>query len=143
MFSFRAFLSIVCLTSAATFAADPPKIKKVLAPYTSPASGPEMFKEYCASCHGIDAKGRGPAVAALRVAPPDLTLLSQKRNGKFPDVQVYTAIRGDVNLTAHGSPDMPIWGNVFREMARVGDNERETAMRMRALCAYIESLQQK
>jgi mono/diheme cytochrome c family protein len=38
-----------------------------------------MFKEYCASCHGADAKGHGPAVRALKVAPPDLTMLSKER----------------------------------------------------------------
>lgn len=40
-------------------------------------SGKEMFKTYCATCHGEDARGHGPATAALKVAPPDLTLLRE------------------------------------------------------------------
>jgi mono/diheme cytochrome c family protein len=99
-----------------------------------------MFKLYCASCHGLDAKGHGPAVPALKVPPPDLTLLSQKNHGKFPSAMVYTAIRGDVSVFAHGSKDMPVWGVVFHEMA---SNEAQVAERMSNLSLYIQSLQQK
>ncbi len=143
MFFFRFVLSFVCLVPVVTFAADPTVvIKEVPVKATSPTSGPQMFKEYCASCHGADAKGHGPAAPALKVHPPDLTVLSQNNHGKFPDQHVYTAIRGDVNLQVHGSPDMPVWGNVFREMA--GDASSPTVpVRMRNLCRYIESLQQK
>jgi mono/diheme cytochrome c family protein len=142
MFPFKVLLSFVCLAVVVGLA-DPPTIKKVRAPYTSPSSGPEMFKEYCASCHGADAKGPGPAFAALKVPPPDLTALARNNHGKFPDLRVYSAIRGDVNVNAHGSPQMPIWGTVFRDMANNSDDDRQSLMRMTALCRYIESLQQK
>jgi mono/diheme cytochrome c family protein len=143
MFIFKFALPFICLVPVLTFAADPTVvIKEVPVKVTSPTSGPEMFHEYCASCHGVDAKGHGPAAPALRVAPPDLTLLSRNNHGKFPDRHVFSAIRGDVNLQVHGSQDMPIWGNLFREMS--GDaNNTEVAVRMRNLCLYIESLQQK
>jgi len=32
------------------------------------------FEVHCAICHGMDAKGNGPYVSSLKVAPPDLTL---------------------------------------------------------------------
>ena len=102
-----------------------------------------MFKAYCASCHGADAKGQGPAAAAMRVPPADLTLLAKNNNGKFPDRRVYAAIRGDVNLAAHGSNTMPVWGTIFHEMADNGGGDREPALRLATLCRYIESLQQK
>ena len=40
---------------------------------TSAASGSEMFLSYCASCHGKDAKGNGPATPALKKPPTDLS----------------------------------------------------------------------
>lgn len=35
-------------------------------------SGKDMFKQYCAACHGLNAKGHGPARAALKVPAADL-----------------------------------------------------------------------
>jgi mono/diheme cytochrome c family protein len=143
VYFFRFVLLSALLAAGSAFAGDPQLvIKKVLAPATSPVSGSEMFNEYCASCHGADAKGHGPALAALKTPPPDLTLLSRSNHGKYPDARVYSAIRGDVNFPAHGSKDMPVWGVIFHEMG--GDNaEAEAAVRMRNLCLYIQSLQQK
>lgn len=136
-------LSFICLIPVVVIAADRPNIKKVNAPTTSPTSGSEMFKQYCAACHGADAKGKGPATMALKVPPPDLTLLAKSNHGKFPDTRVYSTIRGDISLYAHGSAEMPVWGALFREMANNSDDERQAAMRMSNLCRYIESLQQK
>src|SRR5579872_7071818 len=81
---------------------------------TSPASGEEMFKTYCAVCHGTDGKGGGPAASALKVPPADLTQLSKKNGGKFPALKVMSAIRGEGDLPAHGTKEMPVWGSLFR-----------------------------
>jgi len=115
-----------------------PKIKRVTAGRTSPAAGPEMFKAYCAACHGIDGKGNGPAAAALTKQPTDLTQLSKKNHGKFPALIVRNIILGDDIMVAHGSRDMPVWGAVFRSM---GD-DLDTQMRLQNLNTYLESLQQ-
>ena len=139
----RFVLSSICLIPAVLVAADSPNIKKVSAPSTSAASGSEMFKQYCAACHGIDGKGHGPATPALKVPPPDLTFLARDNHGKVPDRHVYSTIRGDVGVNAHGSPDMPVWGMLFRDMANNSGDDRQSAMRMSNLCRYIESLQQK
>ena len=90
-------------------------IKKVPAKPTSAASGKEMFDEYCASCHGMDAKGNGPAAPALKMQPTNLTLLSQKNGGKFPTMEVMSSIR-DVTQNVHGSKDMPVWGPIFSSL---------------------------
>jgi len=134
---------MLCLAPLLAIAADSSLvIKEVPAKPTSPASGRQMFNEYCATCHGLDGKGHGPAAPALKVTPPDLSLLSRNNRGKFPDRHVYSAIRGDVNLTVHGSKDMPVWGVVFREMNGHAGNV-EASERIANLCRYIESLQQK
>ena len=72
-----------------------PTIKKVPVTPTSAASGSEMFKTYCAACHGLDGKGTGPAAAALKKQPANLTELSAKNGGAFPELKVFNTIKGD------------------------------------------------
>jgi mono/diheme cytochrome c family protein len=115
------------------------KIKRVPAAYTSPASGKEMYVNHCAACHGAEAKGDGPAASALKVQPTDLTMLAKKNNGKFPADHVYSSIVGDLNLPAHGSAEMPMWGNVYRSMSR--GRGAEVQQRVSNLTSYIETLQ--
>jgi len=54
-------------------------VKHVPIAKTSATSGKEMFISYCAVCHGKDGKGAGPAVAALKATPADLTALAKDR----------------------------------------------------------------
>jgi mono/diheme cytochrome c family protein len=60
------------------------KQNKTTSPARNPVEGGEIFRYYCAACHGADGRGHGPASVALKHAVPDLTLLSQKNGGKFP-----------------------------------------------------------
>jgi len=138
----RVVIALVALVVAfAILGADTPTaIKKVQPSRTSPSSGKDMFATYCAVCHGRDGKGGGPAVAALKMPPPDLTTLTRRNSGKFPELRVFNTINGDLNVPAHGSKDMPVWGDVFRSMER--DNAAQQ-MRVSNLTKYIESLQSK
>ncbi len=123
------------------FAASPAfgqTIKTVPPNPTSPVSGKDMFNEYCAVCHGRDAKGGGPAAMALKKKPADLTQLAVHNKGKFPDIRVARYIEGDDQLDAHGTSDMPMWGGVFKSMAGGSDTAR---MRVANLTDYIKSLQ--
>ena len=108
---------------------------------TSSASGKEMYTAYCAVCHGADGKGGGPAASALKVAPTDLAQLSKNNGGKFPAMKVTSAIRGDKDVTAHGSKEMPVWGPLFWNMSH--GHQGEVQQRVANLTAYIESLQEK
>lgn len=99
-----------------------------------------MFRAYCASCHGMQGNGNGPAVPALKKTPPDLTTLAKRNQGKFPALAVYNQIQGDTMAAAHGNKDMPVWGDVFRSMAR---SDAESKMRLNNLTKYIESIQVK
>ena len=116
------------------------EIRKIPISPTSPVSGQAMFNEYCTSCHGKSAKGDGPAAPALNKTPTDLTTLSARNNGKFPELRVYAAIQGDADVAAHGSKDMPVWGSVFRGMNR---SDGEVQMRLSNLVAYVKNLQAK
>jgi len=104
-------------------------------------SGKEMFKSYCAVCHGTDGKGNGPATPALKVAPTDLTLLAQKNGGKYPSAHVASVIRGQAKVPSHGTEDMPIWGPLFSSISQ--GHESQVQQRTANLVAYIETLQAK
>ena len=115
-------------------------IKKVPIKRTSPASGKDMFVTYCAVCHGKEGKGNGPAAPALKKTPANLTELTQRNGGKFPEMKVYTTIKGDSETPAHGARDMPMWGSL---LGSVSTSEGEVQMRIAGLTAYVESLQAK
>lgn len=105
------------------------------------ASGKETFLKYCASCHGADAKGDGPAAVALNPAPSDLTTLAKRHHGEFPSGYVGALLKFGRNLVAHGSDDMPVWGSRFRDLDPIKDPTGQH--RVDDVVAYIESLQAK
>lgn len=116
-------------------------IKRTPIPRTSADSGQEMFNTYCAVCHGKDAKGSGPAAAAFKVPPSDLTMLSQRHEGKYPTAYVETVLKfGVETFPAHGAKDMPIWGPLLRA---ISVDTPEAELRIHNLNQYIESLQVK
>ena len=75
--------------------------------------GKAEFRSSCASCHGTDGKGKGPVSEQLKVPPPDLTILAKNNNGVFPTNAVYETIYGSKTIAAHGTREMPIWGERF------------------------------
>src|SRR5215472_2914404 len=127
--------------SALAFAQDTGKtIKKVNAKPTATLNGVDLFKEYCAVCHGNDAKGAGPAADALKKRPADLTQLARKNNGEFPELHVMNFIKGQDVVASHGSRDMPIWGSIFSSMS---SNQDLVQVRTYALVKYLETMQAK
>ena len=98
--------------------------------------GKKLFTQYCASCHGMDAKGQGTVAITLKAGPPDLTLL-QAPGEKFPFYAVQTKIDGEKAATAHGTNRMPVWGTVLRRTR--GELQKESEIY--SLVRYIESIQ--
>lgn len=115
------------------------EVKKVPVTHTRADSGVLMFKQYCATCHGLDGKGQGPAAPALKLAPADLTMLKQKNEGKFPDNKVMRTIEGTNDIRAHGTSEMPLWGPIFHSLDP--NNAPVTKLRITNLTKYIESMQ--
>jgi mono/diheme cytochrome c family protein len=103
-------------------------------------NGADLFREYCAVCHGNDAKGSGPAADALKKRPADLTQLARKNGGNFPDLHVMNFIKGQDVVAAHGTRDMPVWGTIFSQMST---NQDLVQVRVYGLLKYIEELQAK
>jgi mono/diheme cytochrome c family protein len=108
------------------------------------------YQNSCVACHGASGKGDGPVTDFLSGAvPPDLTVLQKNNGGVFPVTAVYSMIGGNDVASAHGTRDMPIWGNRFRE--RITDandpnfspTEKEVYVgtRILALVEYLASIQ--
>ena len=109
-------------------------------------AGGELFHQNCSVCHGVDGKGPGPgsmydpesAEPQKRVKPANLTILSEQNAGKFPADRVRDAIYFKGSTPAHGTPEMPAWGNVFYLLK---SRPKVLEERVRDLTAYIESIQ--
>lgn len=109
-------------------------------PLIASVKGPELFREYCAPCHGEDGKGNGPVAAALNGKPSDLTTIAQSHGGVFPAKRVRDIIAGNDLVLAHGSREMPIWGPIFHQVEWDQDLGH---VRMENIVKYLESIQQK
>lgn len=130
-------VAAIFLACAAGAAVAQPAIKQEAIKKVPVWDAPLMFNTYCAVCHGKEGKGNGPAAAALTKAPADLTRISARNGGKFPDVRVRRYIEGLDEVAAHGTRDMPMWGTLFKALSR------DTAqLRVAALADYVKTLQQ-
>lgn len=103
--------------------------------------GRAAFETYCASCHGVDARGDGPVASVLEVPPPDLTQLKMKFDGVYPSEYVLRTIDGRHEFLSHGTRQMPIWGNIWREDSTAG-SEVKVQARLNSLLHYLETIQQ-
>ena len=105
-------------------------------------AGQDLYLFYCATCHGRDAKGKGPVASALKVAPPDLTLLARRNGDTFPRASVFNFVAngGSTPSGAHGSKEMPVWGPLF---VALDPSDTRAVMRIENVVQYLESIQAK
>lgn len=114
-------------------------------------AGKLLFRSSCASCHGIDGKGKGPLRDQLKVGPTDLTVLSKKNAGVFPVGAVYEIIDGRTAIAAHGTREMPVWGTYTSRLLPPSDilidpsynPEAVVRARILAIIDYINRIQEK
>jgi mono/diheme cytochrome c family protein len=111
--------------------------------------GRQDFLTLCAECHNADAKGNGPLAKNLTKVPPDLTRIRERAHGVIDEKAVYDWILGLKMTEAHGSREMPIWGDWLMDEA-VEDNtsldaakaaEKEVEQRIMAIVKYLKTLQ--
>jgi mono/diheme cytochrome c family protein len=135
----NAVVSLVLALSPLCGLAQTKTIQAVPLRHTSPVSGVEMYKTYCAVCHGVQGKGNGPAASALKSTPTDLTMLTKQNGGKFPMDHVLSVLQFGSELPSHGSKDMPVWGPLFHSLNV--NNPTEAQQRTSNIARYLKTIQ--
>ena len=135
----RSLIGVLLLAGAGPARAD--EAKKPDYDPTLAQMGEEAFRTYCASCHGLSARGDGPVASALITPPADLRRIAQRRGGAFPEGEIARKIDGRFDIDAHGSREMPVWGQVFT--ADIPDASAESIARgkLAVLVEYLKSIQ--
>lgn len=103
-------------------------------------SGARLYASYCSACHGATGEGDGPVAAVMTVTVPNLRTLAMRSGGTFPTESVTEYVDGTTIPAAHGSRQMPIWGDVFQWDADGLSRER-ARQRIDAVVAYLEEIQ--
>jgi mono/diheme cytochrome c family protein len=99
------------------------------------STGDALYRRHCASCHGITGHGDGPAAHSLIVPPTDLTRLRTSAQ------ELMQVIDGRTAVQAHGSSEMPVWGEIFEQVHLDGDHAKRIALlQVQALADYTARL---
>ncbi len=111
------------------------------------SAGNRTYDRFCSVCHGKDAKGHGQYKENLKVAPTNLTKLASKNNGIFPWLMMYQIIDGNDVVIAHGTREMPLWGELF-DMSNWGKGYTEHSKviargRIFELLVYLDFIQEE
>jgi mono/diheme cytochrome c family protein len=116
-------------------------IAETNSPYAD-MTGKELYKRFCASCHGLEAHGDGPVAPLLKVQVPDLTLI-ELRHKRFDAPLIEMIIDGRFLIRGHGTRDMPVWGDEFTR-SEIANPQAESATRVliRRMVEYLQSIQQ-
>ncbi len=102
--------------------------------------GKVLFREYCAVCHGVNGTGNGPAAEALEHRPTDLTQISRRNNGKFPDGRMMRVLDGQEKIAEHGKQEMPAWAPT---LYRMSSSLNLAQTQISGLLNYLERIQSK
>jgi mono/diheme cytochrome c family protein len=104
--------------------------------------GKPLYLRHCASCHGREGRGDGPAQVALVKRPADLTAIASRRGGSFPTGEIARFVDGRFELPAHGSREMPVWGERFgSDVPEAGLGESIARGNIAAVLEYLKSIQ--
>ena len=134
-------LGLFLLFSTTAAAGEPQRVDITPTVVGPSMSGRDIFRYYCASCHGREARGNGPVASALKTPPANLTTLAAKNQGQFPVERVKAFItKGRPDAPSHGSSDMPVWGPIFQSL---DPSDKVAQARIDNLVAYLKSLQTK
>jgi mono/diheme cytochrome c family protein len=127
---------------ADTAATDTTELAKIFYGPDPVENGRLSYETYCASCHGIGGKGNGPVAEVLTAPPADLTHIASRRGGTYPTEEIFTFIDGREAVRAHGTREMPVWGNIWIEKDGVPVSQAEVDRRINELVEYLRTIQE-
>lgn len=107
------------------------------------AAAKQTYLKYCGACHGPEGKGDGIAGTFMRAKPTDLTQLAKKNGGKFPFEPTMRAIDGRESVRAHGDPEMPVWGEIFKQEAVPAAERGDVQGKLLMITTHLQSIQEK
>ena len=124
-------VAIACLGAGAVHAQDT----------EAAARGRVTYRIYCMNCHGPAGKGDGKLASILKVKVADLTQVSARHGGTFPEEAVRETIDGRKEVAAHGLREMPVWGDAFQSPEQGGDQEAKAKAKIHDLVEFLRSIQ--
>jgi mono/diheme cytochrome c family protein len=107
------------------------------------ADGHKYFMRYCASCHGINGMGDGPVAKSLAKPPANLRMLSDKYGSPLPAAKLADVIDGRDAVRAHGTAEMPVWGERLYAVGQGDRGELGISEIIGKLVAYLDTIQDR
>jgi mono/diheme cytochrome c family protein len=107
-------------------------------------SGEQLYQRFCSGCHGPQAHGDGKVAKSLGVIVPDLTLLTVRNRGEFPQERIMKIVDGRITIGKHNKDDrtMPVWGEeLLRSEQGDPEAERATSDLIHKIVDYLEKIQ--
>ncbi len=116
---------------------------QIMGPQVTRADGAEFFAENCTACHGAEGRGSDRPANSHVASAPDLTTLSDRNGGGFPQARALTYIYGDPNDN-HLTRVMPEFGGAMAEdlvLVEIEGVVTPTPRELAGLLFYLESIQ--
>ena len=105
-------------------------------------AGARDYRKLCETCHGAGGKGGSSVVPGQTQPAPDLTRIATRHGGTVPAEEIAIWIDGRDEPTAHGTRQMPVWGDrLGDDFVSGGFTEARIRNRIDILVAYLESIQ--
>lgn len=104
-------------------------------------AGEDLYRQLCAGCHGEDGKGVGRTSNYCAVPPSNLTILTQRNHGIFPEKEVMQILRYGTEQPpqTQNTTYMPVWKPLLATIR--GESPELTEQRIRSLTAYLKGMQ--
>ncbi|PWE30483.1 cytochrome C [Maritimibacter sp. 55A14] len=110
----------------------------------TPEVGRATYQANCTGCHGAGGQGDGTVAGLVFGGAPDLTRLSARNGGTFPDARVMSVIDGYTRRQQHGGV-MPEFGPLLegrKVLWRAPDGTlTPTPVKLVALAEYLQTIQ--
>ncbi|MEM6589614.1 MAG: c-type cytochrome [Pseudomonadota bacterium] len=105
--------------------------------------GAQFYAQNCVACHGVTGKGDGPEAERQVLRLPDLTNISGRNGGEFPQARVMSYIWGDPD-NDHLERVMPSFGGRMADdlvPVEIDGILTPTPRQLAGLYFYMESIQ--